>query len=311
MILGSASAMFWGGQHRFLIKPPKYPFMGGNKGMQEWYNGKPMSWGETSIKSFTTKVAGNGGIIDMVKGFFKDLFGGGLNNLGSAAGDKAKGVNKKDKSNILNNYARHYMASKSKGQIPYLSGLKALLIGEPVGEWHITVGNPLNPIAMIGNLICTSMDLEFGEELGPDDFPTEVKITVNLDHGMARDRDAIQSIFNRGMGRIYDLPDHFEGTADHETKVDPYTGNQSPEGSQPSASERWNAQSLYQYGMDTGAVGKPGTKENVMHSSTSVWNRAGFNQVSSNENLDFISGNNLWVRSEYRAKEWISKSALE
>jgi hypothetical protein len=43
-----------------------------------------------------------------------------------------------------------------------------------------------------------------------------------MDHAMARDRDAIQSIFNRGMGRIYDLPDDMEGSADDQTKVDKF-----------------------------------------------------------------------------------------
>jgi hypothetical protein len=42
---------------------------------------------------------------------------------------------------------------------------------------------------------------------------------------MARDRDAVQSIFNRGMGRIYDLPDYFTSAADYQTEVDKYTKN--------------------------------------------------------------------------------------
>ena len=50
-----------------------------------------------------------------------------------------------------------------------------MLSGYPTGDWHLVVGNPLNPIAMIGNLICTNVKITFGEDLGPDDFPTELK----------------------------------------------------------------------------------------------------------------------------------------
>ena len=82
--------------------------------------------------------------------------------------------------------------------IPYIQGMRALLTGEPVGEWHLTIGNPMNPIAMIGNLICNNLEIEIDETagLGPDDFPLGWSITVTLEHGMARDRDAIESMFN-------------------------------------------------------------------------------------------------------------------
>ena len=37
---------------------------------------------------------------------------------------------------------------------------------------------------------------------------------------MPRDRDAIESMFNRGGGRIYELPDKLIGSADKQTAVD-------------------------------------------------------------------------------------------
>lgn len=75
--------------------------------------------------------------------------------------------------------------------------------GAPVGEWHLVVGNPMNPIAMIGNLVCRGVTIEFGEVLGPDDFPTEVIATFQLEHGRDRERGEIESMFNRGDGRLY------------------------------------------------------------------------------------------------------------
>jgi hypothetical protein len=78
-----------------------------------------------------------------------------------------------------------------------------LLTGAPVGEWHLVVGNPCNPIAMIGNLVCSKLDVTFGESLGPDDFPTEMNAMITLHHGTERDRGQIESMFNRGEGRMY------------------------------------------------------------------------------------------------------------
>ena len=79
----------------------------------------------------------------------------------------------------------------------------SLLTGAPVGEWHLTIGNPCNPIAMIGNLICKGVAIAFGDVLGPDDFPTSLKATFTLEHGRDRERGEIESMFNRGDGRLY------------------------------------------------------------------------------------------------------------
>ena len=78
-----------------------------------------------------------------------------------------------------------------------------MLSGYPTGEWHLVVGNPLNPIAMIGNLVCTNVEIKFNDELGPDDFPTELSATFTLSPGRQRHRGDWESMFNRGNGRLY------------------------------------------------------------------------------------------------------------
>jgi hypothetical protein len=78
-----------------------------------------------------------------------------------------------------------------------------MLSGYPTGDWHMVVGNPLNPIAMIGNLVCTNVKIAFGDDLGPDDFPTELKATYTLQPGRQRHRGDYESMFNRGSGRLY------------------------------------------------------------------------------------------------------------
>ena len=78
-----------------------------------------------------------------------------------------------------------------------------MLSGYPTGEWHLVVGNPLNPIAMIGNLVCQSVNIKFNDDLGPDDFPTELTAQYTLSPGRQRHRGDWESYFNRGNGRLY------------------------------------------------------------------------------------------------------------
>jgi hypothetical protein len=78
--------------------------------------------------------------------------------------------------------------------------IRSFLDGRAVGEWHLTVGNPMNPIAVIGNLCLGKTSIKFSETLGADDFPTEVTFEVNLTHGRPRAKQDIESMFNLGAG---------------------------------------------------------------------------------------------------------------
>lgn len=96
---------------------------------------------------------------------------------------------------------------------------QALKTGAPVGEWHLTVGNPFKPIAVIGNLVCTGVDISFNDEMGPDDFPTEMTAEVYLKPGMSRANQDIESVFNDGFGPLYiPKPDLFEGKGFEQVK---------------------------------------------------------------------------------------------
>lgn len=79
----------------------------------------------------------------------------------------------------------------------------SLYTGAAIGEWHVVIGNPYNPIAMIGNLICKGIEVNFSNTLGPDDFPTGIEAKLTLGHARPRERGEIESIFNRGDGRLY------------------------------------------------------------------------------------------------------------
>ena len=74
------------------------------------------------------------------------------------------------------------------------------------------------------------MTVTSNDDIGPDDFPTEIKVTYQIELGMAREKGSIQSMFNRGNGKIYELPDYIKASSDYETKVDKFTGNKSDAG---------------------------------------------------------------------------------
>lgn len=80
---------------------------------------------------------------------------------------------------------------------------KALLRNTPTGNWHLVIGNPLDPIATIGNLCVDSTEVTWGPILQGDDFPSSINFEVSLKHGMPRDIGSIQTMFNAGKGRIY------------------------------------------------------------------------------------------------------------
>jgi hypothetical protein len=84
--------------------------------------------------------------------------------------------------------------------------MRAILDGRAVGEWHLTVGNPIDPIAVIGNLCLKNTKIKFSEALGLDDFPTEVSFTVTLEPGRARAKQDIESMFNAGGGDMSFTP---------------------------------------------------------------------------------------------------------
>ena len=105
-----------------------------------------------------------------------------------------------DKNSISYKFLENFLRSEAIKNI----GFKPMFLsGFPTGSWHLVVGNPLNPIAMMGNLICKSVSIDFGEVLGPDDFPTEMTATYALTPARQRHRGDYESMFNRGRGRFY------------------------------------------------------------------------------------------------------------
>lgn len=178
------NAKFWGGANRYFPNQPQFGFFGDQKA---FYEGR---YGDYATSVFDT---------------FKTGFG----KIGDALGEIISGIASGDLS-ALKKYAMKLGGAaldlKSAKSRPAVLGFKALLSGLPVGEWHMQIGNPYNPIMSVGNLICTGFEFEFGNHLGVDDFPDELKFIVNLKDGRPRDKGDVESVFNMGEGRMYYPP---------------------------------------------------------------------------------------------------------
>ncbi len=199
LLLTYGTGAFWGGANRFRGASRAYPW---KQGMAAWYKGDPGGFFD-AIGNSLEKAIGD------ISSVFENLLSDPTGTLTKIAGG-----------------AFGMMMAKNSGRVSSFHGLRALLTGEPVGEWHLTVGNPYNPIMMIGNLVCTGATFTFNDELGPDDFPTEMSVAITLEHGMGLDRSGVESMFNKGRGRIYTLPEGFEESfsSANETRVDENTG---------------------------------------------------------------------------------------
>lgn len=187
---------FWGGAHR-LIGAPGNGMASGWKMANEFIDGIAETGGGlltgllsggkqgTSVKDAGAKIREAGGdLIDMAKQAWKSLSSGGAIKIGQIFSQGLSGM-------LKNGLGR-----------PQVYAFHALLSGEPVGLWHVTIGNPRNPILAMGNLIIDSTDYQFYGPLGIDDFPTGFKVTVNLKHAKPRDAAEIANMFTKGQTTI-------------------------------------------------------------------------------------------------------------
>ena len=140
-----------------------------------------------------------GSVVTDVETGFKSVFGDSNGNVNAESG--IEGLLKVGKT-LLGNMLGGFL-SDNVGAVSGTQASKALISAEPTGDWHVTVGNPLNPIVTMGNMYCDNSTMTLGHGLGYDDFPMEVKFEIDLKHGKPRDKGDIENMFNAGRGRIY------------------------------------------------------------------------------------------------------------
>jgi hypothetical protein len=207
MLMTSATAPFWGGANRHVPNAgfgTADPFLGGAAGKAAWMRGDPEAFFNALKTQFTNIFKNISGLFDKImadpqQGLL-EIAKGGMEEFMKMSTTQARGT---------------------------VSGMHSLLTGAPVGEWHVMIGPPMNPMMMMGNMICLGSKTEFSDELGPDDFPSEIKTTITLEHGMPRDKTAIESMFNKGRGRIYSVPKGYELSfaSDSQSPIDSSIGS--------------------------------------------------------------------------------------
>ena len=167
-------------------------------------------WGGSS------RYIGGSGAFNKPFGDFEKLKAGDFGGfLGSIGGDLLDGA-----TNVISDIKNNGLSGSKLGKnliggalmdmfgTPQGSeALNAFLTGDPTGQYHVTIGNPLNPIAVIGNLYCDSTDFKFGGELSYEGFPTELTVTVSLKPARPRDKADIERMFNGGKERMYLTPE--------------------------------------------------------------------------------------------------------
>jgi hypothetical protein len=173
---------FWGGETRFY---------GGNPRRVKPF-GKPALLAKGDYTGYLGSIMG--GLADR----FGDLTGGkGLFDGGFANAAKSIG------GNLISQVAG---AGLDKMGRVGLQAINSLLTGETTGEWHITVGNPANPIISLGNMILEKTDVDIFGPLGADDFPTKLKVVCTLKPARPRDRLDIIAMFSRNNRTYLTIP---------------------------------------------------------------------------------------------------------
>lgn len=177
------NAQFFGGGHRYYGAQGYVASTFGDMGQLR--NGNFSGYMESVLGDVTTGISNVFGAPG--GGFSKESLVNGLGTIGKSL-----------KGGLLGGLINSMMGSMGN-----TAAQPAFISGEPTGNWHITVGNPLNPIVMMGNMYCDNTIMTLGNGLGYDDFPVEVKFEIDLKHGKPRDKGDIENMFNAGRGRIY------------------------------------------------------------------------------------------------------------
>jgi len=185
LILTGNYGTFWGGETIFYGNRNIAPQYGDPDLLRKGKFGAYLASLAGDVKEGFRKISQ----MDSINGpedFFKGLWNG-IKNVGSGF-----------LQGLVGNLLGGNIGVAGEGQ-----AVPALLSGKPSGFWHVTIGNPLDPIAMMGNMAVTKTSVQFGDALGYDDFPTEVKFVVELEHCMPRDNAGIENMFNGAKGRFY------------------------------------------------------------------------------------------------------------
>lgn len=190
---------FWGGE---------VWWKGAPENTQLWKTSEAMIDGafEKLSNTFTLLCSGELNVADLFGNLFNSV--GKLITKGADAMEASLKNPTETATKLLDTAKGLNLGSAFKGIIknklgrPSLYAVNSILSGDPTGFWHVTIGNPLNPIMSMGNMIIDDSKVQHYGPLGIDDFPTGVKVTITLKHGRSRDMTEIGKMYTRGNSGI-------------------------------------------------------------------------------------------------------------
>jgi hypothetical protein len=110
-------------------------------------------------------------------------------------------------STIIKNAGKSILASTiAKWKWPLVGGM-GVMTGENTTPWHLTLGNPKSPFVSLGNIKIEKVIINFKNELGFNDMPTKMDVTININLGRQIGAQEIFAMFNNGYSRVYDTID--------------------------------------------------------------------------------------------------------
>ena len=199
---------FWGGRQQILGPQPN------NAGWRKANNIIDKAWDK--LGGIFQGIIDGGIDMSAMLGNLANSFGAMIKGVGNFMTNAAeqvnnvitgKGLTGETKKTVqkVGAFVGPILKSKLKDTLgrPQLYAFNSLLSGDNTGLWHVTIGNPRNPIAVMGNMIVTDTKIQHYGPLGIDDFPTGIKVTVTLEHARPRDMVDIQKMYTRGMSSIY------------------------------------------------------------------------------------------------------------
>ena len=185
------TAPFWGGGYRYFQKPGVKIGSAGSALIEQGHviEGIKVTM-EEWIKN--SNGAASGILNDLMNQFQGTLRGDPSVDVDDSLADK--------NGNVTTSIADAFAAGRSANLMQTPLTYRSLLEGRPIGDLHMVIGNPMSPMAAVGNLIIKSCSMKLGDKLGADDFPTEITFSLELQHGKPRAKQDIESIFNLGNG---------------------------------------------------------------------------------------------------------------
>ena len=176
----------------------------GNKNINAW-----LDFIKSLVKSFLN------GVTTFIKSMTTEsssltsasTFESGSGNTNQQTNPPAQDKSKVSASATVNNLANSLLAGTiAKYRWP-LKGSIALMSGINTTPWHLTIGNPYSPIINIGNIYVSNVEVKLSNDLGFNDMPARIDVTVSAEFGRPLGKQELEKMFNNGYKRIYSSKD--------------------------------------------------------------------------------------------------------